>query len=253
MKYFFIFFLSCCLFSCHTQKKQRQSEYYHKMAIGLINECNQPRALNHLLKAVELNPKDFLIRHTLGVVYYTMAEFDKAMTEFTQALRINPKLTEARVSLARIYMDKGNPEQALKEIRKAEKDLTYPDYLKLISLKALAHYKKRNYKGAKNWFEEALSFPKGKNCFVYLHLGKTEMALENLQKAESFFKKALQVCQKEQHLCKKANYEEYLSLAELYIKKEKKKKAKYYLKLFLKKRKKGPDVQKAKKLLKQLS
>ena len=251
--YFFIFLLSCCLFSCHTKKKQQQSEYHHKIAVGLINSCNQPRALSHLLKAVKLNPKDFLIRHTLGVVYYTMMEYDKAIMEFTQALRINSKLTEARVNLAHISIDKGSPDQALKEIQKAEKDLTYSDYLKLISLKGLAYYKKTNYKKAKNWFEEALSLPKGKNCFVYLNFGKVEMALGNLQNAEGFFKKAISVCQKEKPLCGQLNYKEYLSLAELYLKQKRKKKAKYYLKLFLKKRQKGLDVQKAEKLLKELS
>ena len=250
---FVICFLSFSLLSCHTKKRHQQSEYYHKIAIGLINECNPPRALSHLLKAVELNPKDFLIRHTLGVVYYTMAEYDKAIAQFTQALQINPQLTEARVSLARIYIDRDEPDKALKEIEKAQKDLTYSDYLKLISLKGLSYYKKTNYKKAKRSFEEALSLPKGENCFVYLNFGKVEMALGNLSKAKSFFKKALSVCSKEQPMCGEADYKEYLFLAELHIKQGKKKKAKYYLKLFLKKRDKGPEVKKAKKLLKQLS
>lgn len=255
MKYFFILFLLCYgLLSCQTRTKHiQQSEYYHKIAIGLINDCNHPRALSHLLKAVRLNPKDFLIRHTLGVIYYTMSEYDKAAMEFKQALRINPQLTEARVNLARIYIDQGKLKQALREIQKAEKDLTYSDYLKVVGLKGLAYYKQANYKEAKNWLTEAFSLPNGQNCFVYLNLGRAEMALKNLNRAEELFKKSLQICRREKPQCKEAAYEEYFSLAELYFKKRNKKRAKYYLKLFLKKRKKGPDVERARKLLKQLS
>ena len=102
----------------------------------------------------------------------------------------------------------------------------------------MAYYKKGYYKSAKKWLEEALSFPKGKSCFVYLSLGKTELALRNFKRAKELLKKSVDVCKKEKALCSEPNYEGHLVLAQLYMKKGDKKRAKYHLNLFLQKVKK---------------
>ena len=131
--------------------------------------------------------------------------------------------------------------------------MTYTGYLKLISQKALAYYEKGSYQLSKKWLEEALSLPKGKNCFVYLQLGRTEMALGNFEKSEKLLKKALSVCKKEKLVCDTPSYEEHLVLAQLYVKRGDKKRARYHLNLFLEKSKNGNENKKAKKLLKELS
>ena len=164
-----------------------------------------------------------------------------------------PGFTEARVNMARIYVDLNQPERSLKEIKLAEKDMTYTNYLKIVSQKALAYYKKGDYHNSKRWLREALSLPKGKNCFVYLHLGKTELALGYLQNSEQFLKKALRACEKETPLCGKPSHEEHLILGQLYIKKGDKKRARYHLNLFLKKEERETEQEKAKKLLQTIS
>ena len=237
-----------------SQKKNIQkSDNHHKIAIGLLKNCDKPRALSHLLRAVRLNPKDFIIRNTLAAAYYSMKEYEKAILEYKYILKIKPELTEARVSLARIYIDLNQPDQALKQIKKAEKDRTYTDYLKLIIYKALVNYKEKRYISAKRGFDEALSLSRGKTCFNYIHLGKTEMALKNLQIAEKLLKKAVLQCKKEKPFCNSPQYEEHLVLGQLYIKKSDKKKAKYHLKLFLKKAKESVNTKKARLLLKEIS
>ena len=255
MKHFYFFALLLFLSSCLTnQKNIQRSENHHKIAVGLISECDKRRALRHLLKATQLNPKDFLIRHTLATVYYSMDRYDKALAELKKILKIKSSFTEARVNLARIYIDMNRPDKSLKEIEMAEKDMTYTNYLKLISQKALAYYKKGNYRNAKKWLAEAHSLPKGKNCFIYLHLGKTELALGELAQSELYLKKALSACAKEKPVCSEPTYEEHLVLARLYLKKGDKKRAKYHLNLFLRKTKAGTDLEKqARKLLKKFS
>ena len=254
MKYFSFFIVLCFLVSCLTQQKNiQQAEYHHKIAVGLINECDKPRALSHLLKAIELNPKSFLIRHTLATIYYSMGRYDKALIEFKEILKKKADFTEARVNLARVYIDLNQPDKSLREIAIAEKDMTYTNYLKIISQKGLAHYIKGNYQYAKKWLEEIHSLPKEQNCFTYLHLGKTELALGSFNRSERLLKKALQICKKVKSVCEKSNYEEHFALAQLYIKKRDKKRAKYHLNLFLQKAKTGAKIKKAKELLKNLS
>ena len=254
MKLFYLFFIFFLLSSCSTQKKNiQQSDNHHKIAIGLLKNCDNPRALSHLLKAIQLNPKDFIVRNTLAVTYYSMKEYQKSILEYKKLLKQKPDFTEAQVSLAQIYLDLNQPDQALQQIRTAEKDITYTGYLKLIIYKALANYKKKRYIQAKRGFEEALSLQKGKTCFNYIYYGRTEMALGNLDSALALLNKAVLQCKKEKPLCESPTYEELMDLGRIYIKKENKKKAKYYLKLFLKKTKEEKKIKEAKKLLKKIS
>ena len=254
MKLFSLLIILFLLPSCLTQQKNiHKSEDHHKIAVALLGQCDNPRALSHLLKAIQFNPRSFLIRHTLATVYYVMGRSDKAKLEFKKILERKPDFTEARVNLARIYLDLNQTDLALRELKTAEKDMTYTNYLKVVSQKGFAYYQKGNYPLAKKWLDEALSLPNGQNCFVYLHLGKTEMALENLKESEQLLKKTLFFCAKEKPLCSEPNYKEYLALAELYMIKKDKKRAKYHLNLFLQKVKKGPEFDKAKKLLKKIS
>ena len=244
---FIVFYLSACV----TQNKNIQkSDDHHKIAISLLQNCDKPRALSHLLKAVRLNPKDFIIRNTLAATYYSMTEYEKAILEYKNILKIKPELTEARVSLARIYIDLNQLDQAFKQIEIAEEDMTYTDHLKLLTYKALANYKRKKYIQAKKSFDEALSLPRGRTCFNYIHFGKTEMALGNLTEAEKLLKKAVLQCPKEKPLCTSPQFDEHLILGRLYVKKADKKRAKYHLKLFLRKAKDKKKIKRAKKLLK---
>lgn len=253
MKFLYFFLLISFLTSCHTREKQiKQAESYHKIAIGLLTGCNKARALNNLLKAVRLNPKDFLIKSTLGIAYYSMNKKHKAAIEFKKVLKLKPKLTEVRVNLARFYIDTNQINLALSELNQASKDLTYPNHFKLINLKGLAYYKKKDYKKSAKWLREAFSVPQQRHCFVYLNLGKTELALGNIKKAETLFKKSISICKKERPLCAKRHYKEYLALAQLYLKKQNKNKAVYYLRLFLKHKSTSQDAELARRLLKKI-
>jgi len=234
-----LFIVFTLLGSCRiSQKNRNQSEDYHKIAVSLINKCDNPRALSHLLKAVKLNSKSFLIRYTLATVYYIMGHYNKALVELQNILKQKPDFTEARVTMARVHISLNQLDSALKELKKAEKDITYTAYLKIISHKGLAYYKKENYLASRKWLKEALSLPHGKNCFTYLNLGRVEMALQNLKKSEQYLNKALSVCANEKLICAQASYEEQLAFAKLYIKKKDKRRAKYHFNIFLKR---SPD------------
>ena len=254
MKYIYFSFVVFALLSCVAQRKSIQkSDDHHKIAISLLQKCDRPRALSHLLRAVKLNPKDFIIRSSLAAAYYSMKEYNKAELEYKNILKIKPELTEAKVGLARIYIELNQLDLAFQYLEQAEKDMTYVNRLKLLTYKALAYYKRRDYIQARKGFDELLSLPRGKTCFNHIHFGKTELALGSFNTAEGLLKKAVIQCKKEQPLCGKPQFEEHLILGQLYIKKADKKRAKYHLKLFLKKAPDKEKIQKAKQLLQKLS
>ena len=245
-----VFFL---LSSCATREKNITKSTQHlDMALSLLKKCDNRRALSHLLKAIKLNPKDFIIRHTLADVYYSIGQYDRAGSEYKKILKSKPDLTEARVNLARVYINLNRIDESLKEIQRAEKDLTYPHYQKIVSQKSLAYYKKGQFQMAKKWLNEAFSLPHGKTCFNYLQGGKTELALGYLKESKNILKKALSVCANEKPFCGKPSSEGHFILARLYIKEGDKKRARYHLKLFLKRGNKELDKKKARELLNSL-
>ena len=251
--FLFIIFLS----SCVSQKKIQKSDDHHKIAIGLLKKCDKKRALSHLIKAVEYDPKSFILRHTLAVNYYSINKYKKAFMEFKKSLELEPKLTEALIGIANVYIKLNKLDRAVDYLKKAEEDLTYTGRFQIVTTRALLEYKKGNYLMAQKGFEEAVSIPSGNKCNDYLKLGESQMYLGSLESAETNLKQAVVECKKlEKNSCAVLDYQEYLSLAQLKIKQQDKKKARYYLKLFLNKSKYSKDKRKiksAKKLLKQIS
>jgi len=236
-----------------TEKRKTLGQNHHQLAASLMEKCDYNRALSHLLKGTKVDSKNFLMRHTLAVVYFTIKDYNSAIKELKKVLKQNPKITEARLTLARSYLELGHIQKAIREIHKAENDPTYAHPLKIIALKGLAYFKQGEILKARKEFKEYLSVPKQENCFITLHLGKTEMALNRLKEAESIFKKSVQVCTNERSMCKKQNYDSHFFLAEIYFKKKWFKKAAYHYKIFLKQASaKNPYISQAKNKLKQI-
>ena len=255
MRIFLIFLF--LLASCKSQKKIEKSDDHHKIAIGLLQKCDKKRALSHLIKAVDYDPKNFILRHTLAVNYYSLGQYEPAIKEFKKSLELQPKLTEALVGSANTYIKLKKLDEAARYLEKASQDLTYTGQLQLIETTAFLEYEKGNYLKSQKKFEEALSIPRGKTCFNYVKLGQTQIYLGSFQEAEQNLKQAFVECKKlEKNPCADLNYDQYFAMAQLKIKKNDRKKAHYYLKLFLKKtRHKGDEnkIKQAQKLLKEIS
>ena len=253
MKKIILYFsISFLIISCQTGKKQKKlSENHHQIAISLMKECDHRRALSHLLKGVKIDPRNFLIRYTLAVVHFTLKDYELALQQLRRVLKQNPKVTEARMTMARSYLELGKAGHALKEIKLAEQDKTYTNPLKIISLKGLTYFKNGELLKAKKQFQEILSIPSAGDCFTTLHLGQIEMKLKNPKKAEKILKQARLICSNEKSVCGKKNYDSHFFLASLYLQKNLKRKARYHFRVFLKTAKtNNPHVSKAKKLLK---
>ena len=224
------------------------------MGVSLLEKCDNQRALSHLLKAVKFNRRDPLIHHTLAVVYFALEKYSLAETSLKKALSLNGQLTESRVTLAKVYLRMGKPSAAMKELKRAEKDLTYPGYFKLAGLKGEAWFHLKQWAKAKKLLSEATRQTGGKShCFVFTLLGRTEFQLKNYKASVKFLNKASSFCQRQTPVCEKKKFPEQYFLARSYNKLKKTFRAKYHLKIFLKRTDKSdPLFSKAQALLKSL-
>ena len=255
MKKTIAIFLFGMLFSCQlAEKKRKQGDSYLILGVSLLKKCDNQRALTHLRKATSLKARDPLAYHTLAVAYFTLEEYALAEKSLKKVLRLNDQMTESRVTLAKVYLQQGKVDKALKELSLSEKDLTYTGYFKIANLHGEAYFKKKDWLQARKWFTEASRQPKGKNqCFTYTHLGQVEFELKDYKSSVAFLKKAAAFCQKKISQCKKQKFPEQYFLARSYIKLKQKSRSKYHLKIFLKRADKtDPLFAKARALLKTL-
>ena len=233
-------FLFACLaaffVACQGGEKQRRMAQDHlSIASGHVKKCRFRTAVAHLLKAAALSKKDPFIRLALADVYSLMKKKRLAEREYKKALRIRPSFTEARLNLARIYIEKGEAAKALTELQKTESDIIYSNYIKIYGIKALAFFEKGDYKQAEKQLlemQEMAAAPLDQ-CFVSLYLGRSNLALRNFSLAEAQLTKALSFCQRAPPLCLEPSFEEQFFLAKVYHLQKKQNKAKHHLKVFL--------------------
>ncbi|MGC9007346.1 MAG: tetratricopeptide repeat protein, partial [Sulfurihydrogenibium sp.] len=157
-----------------------------KVATHDLNQESLEVAIVHFSEAIRLKnnyPEAYFER---GKVYLQKGEFEEAQKDLEQAVKLNPKLKEAYSLLAQIELIHGNDEKALEYLNKVsnqEGDDRY--YYSLGKI----FYNAGKYSQAIEQFNKTLE--KNKyfvDAYVYkahslAHLGQYEEAIENLRKA----------------------------------------------------------------------
>ena len=242
------------LLSCQTVLQKKQTDSYLSLAVSSIRNCNYRSAVGMLRKAADLSKRDPLIRHALASVYFLMKEHALAAREYRKALSLKRDFTEARVDLARVYIESGLLDKAFAELARAERDIAYQNYIKLVGNKALALFKKGDLKKAKQQFLEIrrLSEKSADRSFAFLYLGRIHLSEGGLSAAEDFFIKSLAERQKApKPPCETPGFEEQYFLAETYSRQKRFARMRHQLKVFLNRTREGAPFRKeARALLK---
>ena len=92
----------------------------YSLAYGLAVRNNLPReALPFALRAQGLAPRNPLVAHTLGWVYFLLGDASQAARFLSQAARGAPQNAEIRLHLAQLHDALGNHQQASSELARA--------------------------------------------------------------------------------------------------------------------------------------
>lgn len=248
-KYFFLCFL---LFftSCASREKQiKKAELYHQLAHSYMKKCQYPAALGELEKALEIKPKQPVFHHSIALLYFQFKKYDKSIHHFKEALRINPKFTDARVHLGRSLIEVNQWEKGVKELKKAQEDLTYRYPENVHTHLGVAYYNKKNFSQAKKHFSIVRTVKK-EDCSIALYHAKSLFYMEKFQKALDILEPAKLWCETNPPLCSAPTVDSYYFAALIYFKKGHKEKAISHLKIFLNKAKESVHLEDAKKKLK---
>lgn len=207
--------LAFALFGCSSRSpsadKKETADIHLRMGTTNLQQGNYPQALQELLLAVELDPKNPIIHNNLALAYYVRDKFTEAETHLKKALDLDSRYADARNNLGRVYISMKLYDQAIVELKVVTNDLTYPSPEKPLSNLALAYYKKGDFKLAKETAYQALKVEKS-FCPAQSVYGLSLFFLEDYKKSADTFEKVINQCEREKE---EAHYYSALSYFKL--------------------------------------
>jgi TolB-like protein/DNA-binding winged helix-turn-helix (wHTH) protein/Tfp pilus assembly protein PilF len=144
-------------------------------------------ALEFAWRARDLDPVSPNARQSLGLTHYFARRYDDAITQFREALDLDPTFGHAHVMLGRTYLAQGVPDRAVEELERAKSLLgARPDVMTPL---AYVLGKAGRRREALATLEELRRLAKPRNpspfrfAYVHMGLGDTDEAFDWLEKS----------------------------------------------------------------------
>ncbi len=131
------------LFSC-----VKDPAFYFNRGNNYFKRGQYDEAISDYTKALEIDPKFTEAYHNRGTAYGKKGRYDEAISDFTKALEINPRFAEAYRSRGSAYDDKGQYDEAISDYNKA---------LEMNPGDGLAYYNRGIAYAHKGQYDEAIS------------------------------------------------------------------------------------------------
>ncbi|BAI81020.1 hypothetical protein DEFDS_1561 [Deferribacter desulfuricans SSM1] len=185
-----IIFVSLILGCAQRVDKSKIAESHYKLGLAYLSSENDFRALGEFEEALKYNPKDDRIYYAISAFYLKKNMIGKAEQYIIKALSISPNNSEYLNTYASILAAKGDLENAILNWKKILNDPTYPNIPLVYYNIGLAYYNMNDYEEAKKYFKSSI---RANRFFVnsYLMLYEIYNKEMNMAEAEKILKKAV--------------------------------------------------------------
>ena len=149
-------------------------KYYLDNGIYDINNGRYEQAVENINKSLELK-KDWEIPYFYrAVAFQALENYDEAMLDYTKAIQLNDKMTDAYYNRAKIILSNQNSSMAdiHKAVNDLEKALSLDEkFVDALYAMAAAHKKLGNYKIALNYLDKLIEIePEAVNARAFKKL-----------------------------------------------------------------------------------
>jgi len=187
---FFLFFIGCAQRA--TQLKER-AQLHLEMGVSHLSQGDYPAALTELNQAEQLDPKNPAVENNLGLVYMVRNRPKESEQHFRKSLELDPRYSDARSNLARLFIDEKKYDEALSELGQVENDLTYPFPEKALSLSGMVYFEKGKFKKAEEYLGRAMNVRRD-SCVTSNFYGRTLLEEKKLDEAVGILDLAVENC-----------------------------------------------------------
>ena len=173
---FFPLFIVLILASCgstDTKKKspiEQKAELFYTQGTNKLISKEYTEALDYLLQAHAIRPKDSKINNNLGMAYFFKNKKNKALHYLQQALDLDEKNSDARTNLASLYYRFGEYDKATQEYLKVLEDLVYKHQYRVYHGLALISLEQKRPLEARKHLQKAIG-EKEDYCPAHFKLG----------------------------------------------------------------------------------
>src|SRR5499426_2124525 len=156
---------------------------FYKRANGYYERGQYDRAIEDYNQAIRLNPNHANAFSNRGATYARKGEYDRAIESYDEAIRLNPKHADAFSNRGVAYARKGDYDRAVENYDEAIR--LNPRHANAFSNRGVAYARKGDYDRAIENYDEALRLnPKHANALynrgnAYRHKGDYNRAIEN--------------------------------------------------------------------------
>jgi type IV pilus assembly protein PilF len=188
----FIILLSACSHNRTPEKNpdQKKADIYYMYGTDSLLKQKYTEALDHLLKAYNLEPNNHLVLNNLGMAYYFKKDTAKALKYINRSLELNPQNSDARNNLASIYFHKSKFNEAKEQYQKILTHLTYKHQYRVHYNLGLISLKQNKWQNAESEFKLSVA-EKDDYCPANYQLGKIKNRLNDSKRARDYFLKAM--------------------------------------------------------------
>jgi len=103
------------LFGKKNKHNPKYAKAHNKRAIAFIAKENFDEAIAECTQAIKLNPNYAEAYTNRGLAYAKKNEFDRAIADVAKAIELNPRQIEAHFNKAMIHEKAGQPQEAMVE------------------------------------------------------------------------------------------------------------------------------------------
>lgn len=170
----------------------KENRYFYN-ALSNIQNQNYEKAIEDLIKVIELDEKNLDAYYNLARVYYDIKSYNKALETYNKSIEIYPYDSEIYYNRAEVYIELNKFEEALKDLEKAisiNKSFSDAYYLISVILR-----KQKKYKKAIKYLKKVLE-TNGEDYIAYYDIYKLYNILINHEKDETKKEKYLNIANK---------------------------------------------------------
>jgi len=215
-----ILLLIACAGASKSEKKDKTDrnltvEEHFQLARNAAEKGNLDEAVRQYKRVLELDPKNARAHLNLGIVYgrqwnliieppkdildlaaYHLEQLPKTsmwkkeVSEYKEALRINPNFAEAHFNLGVAYQEKGNHKEAIAEYQKTLQ--IYPNYLEAHNNLGILYFRKGMLDQALVEYQKTIEI-KPDYAKGYYNIGSVYREKKKTDEAITSFQKALEI------------------------------------------------------------